>query len=126
VIRPIGPYAPVRRAGDWLVTSGQLGVAPGGSGEPQLVPGGTPAELRQALANLAALLAGESAGLSHVVKTTVYLTDIDDSPAVNEVWAEVFGAHRPARSTVAVAALPLGARVEVEAWAHVDGNRSGR
>ncbi len=124
--RPIGPYAPVRRAGDWLVTSGQLGVAPGGSGEPQLVPGGAPAELRQALANLAALLAGESAGLSQVVKATVYLTDIGDYPAVNEVWSEGFGAHRPARSVVAVVALPMGARVEVEAWAHVIGIPPGR
>lgn len=117
--RPVGPYAPVRRAGDWVVTSGQLGVTPSGSGVPELVPGGTAAELRQALANLTAVLAPEGADLSHVVKATLYLVDIDDYPAVNQVWAEAFGEHRPARSAVAVAALPLGARVEVEAWAHV-------
>ena len=121
VTRPIGPYAPVRRAGDWVVTSGQLGVVPGENGEPVLVSGGAARELRQALANLAAVLAEEGGGLSYVVKTTLFLTDMADFPAVNEVWVEVFGTHRPARSAVGVAALPMGARVEVEAWAHVEG-----
>lgn len=118
--RPIGPYAPVRRAGDWVVTSGQLGVVPGENGEPVLVPGGAPGELRQALANLATVLAEEGRDLSHVVKTTLFLADMADFPAVNEVWVEVFGTHRPARSAVGVAALPMGARVEVEAWAHLE------
>lgn len=124
--RPIGPYAPVRRVGDWVVTSGQLGVASGGNGGPVLVPGGAPAELRQALTNLTALLAQEGADLSDVVKTTLFLADIADYPAVNEVWVEMFGTHRPARSAVAVAALPMGARVEVEAWAHVARVTPGR
>lgn len=117
--RPVGPYAPARRAGDLIVTSGQLGVTPGADGQPELVPGGTGAELRQALANLSTVLASQGADLTHVVKATLFLADIDDYPAVNRVWTEAFGDHRPARSAVAVAALPLGARVEVEAWAHL-------
>lgn len=117
--RPVGPYSPARRAGDWVVTSGQVGLAPGPDGAPRLVEGGTAAELRQALANLAAVLAGEGAGLGDVVKTTLFLADMADYALANEVWVEVFGDPRPARSAVAVAALPLGARVEVEAWAWV-------
>lgn len=116
--RPVGPYSPVLRAGDWVVTSGQIGLAPGPDGAPALVEGGTMAELRQALANLAEVLGLEGATLGQVVKTTVFLLDMDDFAAVNAVWTEVFGDHRPTRSAVAVAALPLGARVEVEAWAH--------
>ena len=115
--RPIGPYAPVRRAGDWVVTSGQLGVRPGPDGAPVLVAGGTVPQLRQALTNLADLLATEDAGLTDVVKTTLFLVDMAEFAAVNEVWVEVFADHRPARSAVAVAELPLGARAEVEAWA---------
>jgi 2-iminobutanoate/2-iminopropanoate deaminase len=76
------------------------------------------AELRQALANLAEVLARQGATLDQVVKTTVFLVDMADYRAVNEVWIETFAEHRPTRSAVAVAALPLGARVEVEAWAH--------
>lgn len=115
--RPVGPYSPVRRAGDWVVTSGQLGLAPGADGAPALVAGGTAAELRQALANLATVLGAEGAQLSDVVKTTLFMVDMADYAAVNEVWLEVFTDPPPARSAVAVAALPLGARVEVEAWA---------
>ena len=112
--RPIGPYTPVVRAGDWLVVSGQIGLAEG-----KLVSGGFTAELGQALANLRAQLEGAGAGLDQVVKTTVFLTDIDDFAALNETYAAAFGDHRPARSAVAVKALPMGALVEVEAWAHV-------
>jgi 2-iminobutanoate/2-iminopropanoate deaminase len=112
--RPVGPYTPIVRAGSWLVCSGQVGLAEGG-----LVEGGVTAQLRQALANLAALLAGEGASLADVVKATVFLTDMADYQAMNEVYVEAFGDHRPARSAVAVAALPLGALVEVEAWARV-------
>jgi 2-iminobutanoate/2-iminopropanoate deaminase len=113
VSKPVGPYTPVLRAGPWLVVSGQVGIADG-----QLVTGGMEAELRQALANLAALLEGEGASLSDVVKTTVFLRHIDDYSVMNEAYVEVFGDHRPARSAVAVAGLPLGALVEVEAWAY--------
>ena len=114
---PVGPYSPVLRAGDWVVTSGQVGVAPGPDGRPTLVRGGTVAELRQALDNLTGVLEVHGATLADVVKTTVFLVDMDDYAAVNEVWTAAFGEHRPTRSAVAVAALPLGARVEVEAWA---------
>lgn len=110
---PVGPYTPIVRAGDFLIASGQLGLAEGG-----LVDGGVAGQLEQALKNLAALLAGEGAALSDVVKTTVFLVDMDDYATMNEVYCAGFGDHRPARSAVAVAALPLGAVVEVEAWIH--------
>ena len=112
--KPVGPYTPIVRAGEWLVVSGQVGVSEG-----KLVGGGVVAQTKRSLANLAALLEGEGASLADVVKTTVFLTDIDDWPAMNEAYVEAFGDHRPARSAVAVAGLPLGAVVEVEAWAYV-------
>jgi 2-iminobutanoate/2-iminopropanoate deaminase len=112
--RPVGPYTPVVRAGGWLVVSGQLGLADG-----RLVDGGVPAELTRAIANLAGLLTAEGAGLAAVVKTTVFLTDMADYAAMNEAYAAAFGEHRPARSAVAVAGLPLGGAVEIEAWAWV-------
>ncbi|MGP0032813.1 MAG: RidA family protein [Acidimicrobiales bacterium] len=115
----VGPYAPVRRAGDWVVTSGQLGLGPAATGAPSLVEGGTLPQLRQALANLAAVLGEEGATLDDVVKTTLYLVDLGEFGAVNEVWTATFTGRRPTRSAVEVAALPLGARVEVEAWAYV-------
>ena len=110
--KPVGPYTPVMRAGDWLVVSGQVGVRDG-----SLVSGGMRAELRQALENLRQLLEGHGSSLTNVVKTTVYLRHIDDYAAMNEEYTEFFGDHRPARAAVAVAGLPLHALVEVEAWA---------
>jgi 2-iminobutanoate/2-iminopropanoate deaminase len=115
----IGPYSPVRRVGDWVITSGQVGLGTDNIGQSALVQGGTLAELRQALDNVAAVLAQEGAGLDDVVKTTLYLLDMSEFAAVNEVWVEYFTDNRPTRSAVAVAALPIGARVEVEAWAYV-------
>jgi len=111
---PIGPYTPIVRAGEWLVCSGQLGLRDGA-----LVDGGVRDQTRQAIANLAALLAGEGAALADVVKTTVFLAHISDFALVNEVYVEGFGDHRPARSAIAVAALPMGGLVEIEAWARV-------
>jgi len=112
---PVGPYTPIVRAGDWLVVSGQVGIVDG-----KLVSGGLDGELRQAIANLAALLASEGATLSDVTKTTVFLRHLGgDYPRMNELYVELFGDHRPARSAIGVAELPLGALVEVEAWAHV-------
>ncbi len=111
---PVGPYTPVVRAGDWLVVSGQVGLAEGA-----LVEGGIEAEVRQALANLVTVLATQEAALANVVKTTVFLRHIADYPIMNDIYLEVFGDHRPARAAVAVAGLPLGALVEVEAWAFV-------
>jgi 2-iminobutanoate/2-iminopropanoate deaminase len=112
--QPIGPYTPVVRAGEWLVCSGQLGLKEG-----TLVDGGVQAQARQAIANIATLLQGEGATLADVVKTTVFLAHISDFALVNEVYADAFGDHRPARSAIAVAALPMGGLVEIEAWARV-------
>jgi len=111
--KPVGPYTPVVRAGDWLVVSGQVGIVDGA-----LVGGGLDGELRQAIANLSGLLEGEGASLTDVVKTTVFLRHLgSDYAAMNAAYAECFGDHRPARSAIGVAELPLGALVEVEAWA---------
>ena len=109
---PVGAYTPIVRAGDWLVVSGQVGLRDG-----QLVPGGLQAELRQAILNLEAQLATEGAALSDVVKTTVFLRHMSDYADMNATYVEGFGDHRPARSAIGVAELPLGALVEVEAWA---------
>ena len=107
------PYTPVVRAGDWLVCSGQIGMAEG-----RLADGGLRAELAQAVANLAAVLSGEGASLSQVVKTTVFLTHMSDYDVMNAAYVQAFGDHRPARTAVAVAGLPFGALVELEAWAY--------
>ena len=112
--KPVGPYTPAVRAGDWLIVSGQVGLADG-----KLVPGGLEAELRQALANLRGHLEANGAEMSNVVKTTVFLRHMSDYALMNEVYIELFGDHRPARSAIGVADLPIGALVEVEAWAHL-------
>jgi 2-iminobutanoate/2-iminopropanoate deaminase len=109
-----GPYSPAVRAGDWLVLAGQVGLDPATGSLVEGVAG----QARQALANITAVLGDCGAGLSDVAKTTVFLVDMNDFGPVNDVYGEVFGGHRPARSTVAVAALPAGARVEIEVWAH--------
>ena len=114
--KPVGPYTPAVRAGDWLIVSGQVGLADG-----KLVSGGLEAELRQALANLRGHLEANGAAMSNVAKTTVFLRHMSDYALMNEVYVEGFGDNRPARAAVAVAALPLGAFVEVEAWAFVGG-----
>lgn len=113
---PVGPYAPAVRAGPWFVCSGQLGVEQGPDG-PVLATGGFEAQARKALANLSALLWGREIGWGHVVKTTVFLTDMANYGAFNAIYTEALGEHRPARSVVAVAGLPLGALIEIEAWA---------
>jgi 2-iminobutanoate/2-iminopropanoate deaminase len=117
MVKPVGPYTPIVRAGDWLICSGQVGIADGA-----LVEGGVAAELRQAMANMKALLESEGASMSDVAKTTVFLTDMADYSTMNDIYVELFGDHRPARSAVAVAALPIGALIELEAWAIVPGN----
>lgn len=109
---PVGPYTPVVRAGDWLVVSGQIGLRDG-----KLVSGDTVDQLNQAMSNLSALLAEHGASLADVVKTTVFLRHMSDYPRMNEAYMAAFGDHRPARSAIGVAELPLNALVEVEAWA---------
>ena len=111
--KPVGPYTPIVRAGEWLVVSGQVGLVDG-----KLVSGGLEGELRQAIANLSALLEGEGASLGDVVKTTVFLRHMRDFQIMNEAYVAAFGDHRPARSAFAVAELPMVALVEIEAWAH--------
>jgi 2-iminobutanoate/2-iminopropanoate deaminase len=110
-----GPYSPAVRAGEWLILAGQVGLVPATG---RMVEGGAEAEARQVLANIAAVLGDCGASLTDVAKTTVFVTDMADFAVVNAVYAEAFGAHRPARSTVQVAALPGGAQVEIETWAH--------
>jgi 2-iminobutanoate/2-iminopropanoate deaminase len=114
---PVGPYTPAVRAGPWLVCSGQLGTHQGDEGL-ALVDGGLVAQARQALSNVTALLAGRQLGWEHVVKCTVFLADIADYATFNAVYIDVLGPHRPARSVVAVSGLPMGALVEIEAWAY--------
>jgi len=117
---PVGPYTPIVRAGSWLICSGQLGLAPGADGTPVLVAGGPGPQLTRAVENATALLAGEGATLADVAKTTVFATDPADFPVVNVAYVAAFGDHRPARSMVAVSALPMGAAVEIELWAVAD------
>jgi 2-iminobutanoate/2-iminopropanoate deaminase len=115
---PIGPYSPGRRAGDFVILSGQLGMVPGAA-TPTLVEGGAAAELRQGLENAKALLAEHGATMNDVVKGTLFLMDLDaDFAACNEVWVTFFDAPRPTRSTIQVAKLPMGARAEAELWAY--------
>jgi 2-iminobutanoate/2-iminopropanoate deaminase len=111
-----GPYSPAVRAGDWLALAGQVGIDPSTG---SLADGGVGPQTRQAMANVAAVLGDCGATLPDVAKTTVFLVDMGDFPVMNEVYADAFAGHRPARSTIAVAALPLGARVEIEVWAYV-------
>jgi 2-iminobutanoate/2-iminopropanoate deaminase len=109
-----GPYSAAVRAGDWLVLAGQVPLDPVSG---TLVEGDAAAQCRQVIANLAAVLADCGATLADVAKTTVFVTDLADFAAMNAIYAEEFGDHKPARATVQVAALPLGAKVEIEAWA---------
>ena len=110
--RPVGPYSPVVRAGDWIIVSGQLGLLDG-----KLVEGGVAAQTAQAVANVAGHLASVGASLTDVAKTLCFLTDMDTFATFNEAYVEGFGDHRPARSTIGVAGLPAGGVVEIEAWA---------
>ena len=106
---PVGPYSPIMRGGYLLFTAGQIGISDG-----VLVDGGVEAETRQVFVNLRAVLASADASLADVVKATVFLVDMGDYAAVNKIYSEEFDGHRPARSAVAVVALPLGAQVEIE------------
>ena len=106
------PYTPAVAAGEWVVVSGQLGLRDGKLVEDFV------GEVDQVLANLAAQLAAHGLGLEHVVKTTCFLTDLDRFAEFNERYAAAFPEPRPARSAIEVSRLPLGGRVEVEAWAH--------
>ena len=114
--RAIGPYSQGVRAGGFLFTAGQVGFDPA-TGE--LVDEGIAEQTERVLENLRAILRAAGLDLASVVKTTVFLVDMADFGKMNEVYARAFGDHRPARSTVQVAALPLGGRVEIEVWVHL-------
>lgn len=121
--KAVGPYSHAVRTGRLLFCSGQIPVDP----KTLQIAGASAAEQApQALANLRAVLAAAGLGLEHVVKTTVFLTDLAEFKAVNAIYEAAFGTHRPARSTVQVAALPLGARIEIEAVAEFPDGAPGR
>ena len=113
----IGPYSAAVKAGSYLFTAGQLGIDPASG---KFVPGGIEAQTEQALKNLKALLEAAESGLGNVVKTTVFLNDMNDFGAMNGVYAQFFTENFPARSAVQVARLPLDGLVEIEAVALVD------
>lgn len=113
----VGPYSQGVRVGGLIFTAGQAGLDPATG---HLVEGGIEAQTRQTLENLSSILQEAGSSLSQVVKTTVFLKDIEDFQAMNRVYAEFFDGDPPARSTVQVAALPLGALVEIEAVAIVE------
>lgn len=109
--KAVGPYSHAMIEGDLVFCSGQVPLDPATS---ELVTGDIAAQTNRILENLAAVLAAAGSGLDRVVKTTVFLTDIGDFVAMNDAYAKRFGDHRPARSTIGVAALPRGARIEIE------------
>lgn len=114
--RAIGPYSQALVHDGLLYSAGQIALDPSTM---ELVDGDTAAQTEQVFANLKAVLEAAGASLTNVVKTTVYLADMADFQAMNAVYAKHFGEHRPARSTVAAAALPKGARVEIDVIAAV-------
>jgi 2-iminobutanoate/2-iminopropanoate deaminase len=112
----VGPYSQAVRVGDFVFTAGQIPLDPATG---QMVEGGIEDQTRRALSNVSAVLEAAGTSLSNVVKTTVFLADMSEFKAMNGVYAEFFPAAPPARSAVQAAALPLGARIEIEAVAIV-------
>jgi 2-iminobutanoate/2-iminopropanoate deaminase len=112
-----GPYSPAVRAGDWVLLAGQVGIDPATG---SLISGGIAAEARQVLANVSAVLGDCGAVWTDVAKVTIFIAgSLEHFATVNECYAEALGDHRPARTTVAVAALPLGAALEIEALVYL-------
>ncbi len=111
----VGPYSQAVKSGNLVFLSGQLGLLP----TTGTLTEGVEAQTRQALVNLQAVLDAAGSSVDQIVKTTIFLADMGDFATVNAIYAEIFSAAPPARSTVEVAALPLGARVEIEAIALV-------
>ncbi|MEN8240384.1 MAG: RidA family protein [Chloroflexota bacterium] len=112
--KPVAPYSPGIRYGELVFTSGQLGIDPATG---KFVAGGVADQALQVLKNLSAVLEAAGSDLDHVLKVTVFLNDMNDYGAVNEIYATFFTGDPPARSAVQVAGLPLGALVEIEAIA---------
>jgi len=113
--KAIGPYSQAVRAGDLVFASGQIPIDPA---KGEFVPGGVAEQTEQVLKNLKALFAAAGVGMNQIVKTTVFLADMDDFALMNEVYARFFGEAPPARATVQAARLPRDARVEIEAIAY--------
>jgi len=109
----IGPYSQAIKTGDFVFVSGQIGLDP----ETATLQDGLEAQTEQILKNLATILVEAGSNMQNVVKTTIFLTNMDDFARVNRIYSIAFAAKPPARSTVAVSALPLGALVEIEATA---------
>ncbi len=107
----VGPYSVATEANGFVFVSGQVGLDPERG---RVVSGGTAAETRQIMENLATILADLDLSFSDVVKATIFLVDIQDFAVVNEIYGAYFGGHDPARSTVAVGQLPLGVNIEIE------------
>ena len=110
--KPVAHYSAFHRAGEWIIVSGQLGLKDG-TLEPDVA-----SQARQALVNLKSVVESAGATINDVAKCTVFMVDINDFAVINGIYAEAFGDHLPARSAVAVAALPLGGLVEIEAFVH--------
>ena len=107
----IGPYSQAVQIGDLIYTAGQIPLVPGTG---KLIEGGIEEQTRQVLQNLANILEAAGSSLAHVVKTTIFVTNLGDFAAINQVYGGFFAGDPPARSTVQVAALPMGANIEIE------------
>ena len=114
---PVGPYAQAVQTGQLLFVSGQVGLEPETSA---ITAQDVEAQTERVLRNVAAVIAAAGGSPQQIVKTTIFLTDMDEFARVNGVYAKFFGEHRPARSTVEVSRLPLGAKVEIEAIAVIN------
>lgn len=112
----IGPYSQAMVANGMVFTSGQIALTPAG----EMLEGDVAAQCVQVLANLKAVLEASGSSMDMVIKTTIFLSDMDDFAAVNAIYASAFGEHKPARSTVAVKTLPRNALVEIDAVALVN------
>ncbi len=110
----VGPYSQAVRVGDFVYTAGQIPLVPETG---KLIEGGIEAQTRQVMENISAVLEAAGSNLAQVFKTTIYVTDLANFAAINQVYGGFFSTNPPARSTVQVAALPLGAQVEIEAVA---------
>ncbi len=117
--RAIGPYSQAIKIGNLLFISGQIGIDPA-TGE--LVKGGVEEEVKRIMENIKAILHEASATFDNVIKTTIFLKDINDFPRVNEIYGRYFSDNPPARSTIGVSQIPRGANIEIEAIAWVVGD----
>jgi 2-iminobutanoate/2-iminopropanoate deaminase len=118
----VGPYSQAVRVGQFIFTAGQIPLDPKSG---QIVSQDISEQTRRVLDNLTAVLAAENLNFGHIIKTTIFLMDMNDFQAVNEVYGSYFSAQPPARSTVQVSGLPKGARVEIECIAVSDQKPAG-